>query len=167
MLSLRVLNLHVVDPSMHLILLRCPVMPSNTLLLILGISITGAGCSDGRPERIPVSGQVLIDGQPLEHGFVQVIPANDRAATGKLGPHGRFQLTTFETNDGCVPGTHPVAVIANESIDPQSQRWHAPKSYMNPDVSLLVVDVKEATDSLKIELTWDGEKSFVERFDAE
>lgn len=153
MLSLLVLNLYLVDPSIHLLFLHCPVMRSNTLLLMLGIAMTGAGCSDGRPERIPVSGQVLIDGQPLEHGFVQVIPANDRAATGKLGPNGRFQLTTFETNDGCVPGTHPVAVIANESIDARSLRWHAPKSYMNPDVSQLVVDVKEATDSLKIELT--------------
>ena len=62
-----------------------------------------------------------------------------------------------------------MAVIANESIDARSQRWHAPKSYMNPDVSQLVVDVKEATDPLKIELTWESldEKSFVERFDAE
>lgn len=143
-------------------------MISRTLIsLLLAASMTAVGCSDGRPQRFPVSGQVLIDGEPLEKGFVQVIPANDRAASGKLGPGGRFQLTTFEPNDGCVAGTHKVAVIGNESVDAQSQKWHAPKSYMDAENSGLTVTVSEEVTELKIELTWDGGEPFVERFDAE
>jgi hypothetical protein len=141
--------------------------PRMLFLLTVCLFMSTAGCGDGRTQRFPVSGQVTIDGVPLEHGFVQVIPANDRPATGKIGSDGRFQLTTYEPNDGCVPGTHKVAIIANETLDPRSQKWHAPKSYMDPTTSELEVTVTEATSPLKLELTWDGAEPFVERFDAE
>lgn len=133
------------------------------LLLALAMS----GCGEGRPTRVKVSGQVLIDGVPLGHGFVQVIPENDRAATGTLGPDGRFTLTTFDPGDGCVPGKHTVTVIANETLNPQSQRWHAPKKYIDPTTSNLHAEVSGPTDSLLIELSWGGGAPFVERFDAE
>ncbi|MEZ5939936.1 MAG: hypothetical protein R3C18_01005 [Planctomycetaceae bacterium] len=141
--------------------LRCSFLCSVALVVLL------AGCSDGRPARVPVSGRVLIDGKPLETGVVQVIPANDRAASGKLGPDGRFTLTTFTEDDGCVLGTHVVTVIANESIDPQSQRWHAPKKYCDPASSGLTIEIQKATDDLVIELSWDGAEPFVEHYDAE
>lgn len=136
-------------------------------LLVLLVALSCFGCGDDHPHRFPVSGQVLIDGKPVEHGTIQVIPEGDRAASGKLGPDGRFQLTTFKPNDGCVPGKHKVKIVATESPDPQSQLWHAPKKYTNPDESRLTVDITEPTDSLTIELTWDGGEPFVERFNAE
>jgi hypothetical protein len=126
-----------------------------------------AGCGDGRPARVPASGRVLIDGEPLEYGFVQVVPEGDRAATGQLGPGGRFTLTTFDNDDGVVPGKHKVAVIATESIDASSQRWHAPKKYMSTETSELEIEVTEPTDSLEVNLTWDGGQPFVERFQEE
>jgi hypothetical protein len=126
-----------------------------------------SGCGDDRPTRIPASGRVLIDGQPLEHGFVQVTPQGDRPATGKLGPGGRFTLTTFDSDDGVVPGRHPAAVIAVESIDAGSQRWHAPKKYIDSAGSGLTVEVEAPTDSLELNLTWDGGQPFVEKFDQE
>jgi len=125
------------------------------------------GCGDGRPARVPTSGQVLIDGKPLEHGFVQVVPSGQRPATGQLGPGGRFVLTTFDPDDGCVRGKHPAAVIALESIDGSSQRWHAPKKYMSVETSGLEVDISEPTDSLVINLTWAGGQPFIERFGSE
>lgn len=140
-------------------------MALRILLLVMLVSMVG--CGDGRPTRIPVSGQVVIDGQPLTHGFVQVVPENDRPATGEIGPDGRFSLTTFEPGDGCVPGTHKVAVIANETLDARSQKWHAPKNYMDIENSGLTITVKEPTDSARIELTWDGGEAFIEKFDAE
>lgn len=124
------------------------------------------GCDD-RPRRVAASGRVLIDGKPLEYGFVQVVPEGDRPAIGQLGPGGRFTLTTFDENDGVVPGTHPVAVIAMESIDAVSQRWHAPKKYMSHETSGLTITVEEPTDSLEINLSWEGGQPFVERFQQE
>lgn len=130
--------------------------------------VVASGCGGAdRPERVKVSGQVLIDGQPLEHGFVQVTPAKARPSTGKLGPGGRFRLTTFEPDDGCVPGKHPVAVIGVQSVDGSSQRWHAPKKYSSAETSGLHVEIPQATDSLLINLTWDGGKPFEERFAGE
>ena len=141
-------------------------MKSWILLAVALLTVAG-GCSDGRPKRVPVSGQVLIDGKPLAFGVVQVIPANDRPATGKLDSEGRFQLTTFDTNDGCVSGVHKVAVIANESMGARAQKWHAPKKYIDSANSGLSINVSQPTDSLKIELTWSGGQPFVEQFDAE
>jgi len=138
-----------------------------TGILVLALIVAVSGCGDQRPKRVPVAGKVLIDGQPLTYGFIQVIPENDRAATAKIGPDGSFRLTTFEENDGCVPGHHKVAVIANESLNPLTQKWHAPQKYMETGTSGLTIDVSDPTDSLVIELSWQGGKPFIEKFEAE
>jgi hypothetical protein len=139
----------------------------RSLLALASAAVAAAGCGDPGPKLVPVAGVVLIDGKPLTHGFVQVAPVGGRAATGKIGPDGRFTLTTFTENDGCYVGTHPVAVVATESIDGSSQRWHAPKKYTSADTSGLTVTVDGPTDGLKIELTWDGGKPFVQHFSKE
>lgn len=129
----------------------------------LGLAVSVAGCGDGRPERVPVSGRVLIDGEPLPLGVIQVIPADARVAQGKIGSDGRFELTTYEKGDGCVPGTHSVAVISREILNASAQRWLAPKKYTQPSTSELTVNIDGATDDLVVELTWDGQGPFVER----
>ncbi|MBN2022675.1 MAG: hypothetical protein JW809_07755 [Pirellulales bacterium] len=128
--------------------------------LLLSASL---GCGDGRPERVAVSGQVLIDGKPLGFGFVRVVPGNARAAHGEIGPDGRFTLTTFEASDGAVRGTHPVAVHAGEHLSETKIRWHAPKKYADAKTSGLTVTIDGSTDAIApIELTWGGGKPFVE-----
>lgn len=129
-------------------------------------ALTAIGCDSG-PKLVKVSGIVLIDGKPLSHGFVQVLPAGQRACSGKIGPDGRFILTTYEDGDGCYTGKHPAAVIATETLGPGSQKWHAPKAYVDSANSGLIVSVDGPTDDLKIELTWNGGKPFVEYFNKE
>ena len=124
---------------------------------------TLAGCRDGRPTRVPVSGRVLIDGQPLEHGNIRFYPQNHRAASAKIGPGGRFTVSTYEFGDGCVYGNHPVSVNASQLLNPTTQRWHAPKKYYSPATSGLMVEVTEPTDEAEIHLSWDGGKPFDER----
>src|SRR5262245_36257360 len=143
---------------------RFPARPAAALLA--AAALFAAGCSSG-PKVVRVSGVVLIDGQPLTHGFVQVAPAGYRPATGKIGPDGRFTLTTLTEGDGCVVGTHPAAVIATETLGPGAQKWHAPKKYAATETSGLTVTIDRPTDDLKIELTWAGGKPFVERFTKE
>lgn len=121
------------------------------------------GCSDGRPTRVPVAGRVLIDGQPLTTGFIRVVPANGRAATGTIDKQGRFRSTTFEQGDGCVLGTHPVEIIAFESISDIEILWLVPKKYHQANTSGLTVTIDGPTDDLTIELTWDGGQPYVER----
>ena len=130
------------------------------MLLLQMIAI--GGCGDGRPKLVPVSGRVLIDGKPLEIGFVHVVPPGDRPAIGKLGPKGRFTLTTFDDNDGCVLGKHPVAVIANKHIGSADLQWFAPIKYGDIATSGLQIDVSGPRDDVEINLTWDGGKPFIE-----
>ena len=144
-----------------------PMYAASPRWILLAVLLVSCGCKDNRPVRVPVSGQILIDGEPVEHGFVQVIPENDRAATGKLGAQGRFQLTTFEPNDGCVKGKHRVAVIAVQSDSPTSQTWLAPQEYADVETSGLEVEIKGPTKDLTIELNWDGKSPVTQTFDAE
>ena len=112
------------------------------------------GCGDGRPRIVPVSGRVLMDGKPLTGhvGFVRVVPAAARAATGRIDPaDGRFTLTTYEANDGCVEGSHPAAVIVNTTVGNRLV-WIAPERYGDDATSGLTVEIEGATPELEIHL---------------
>lgn len=122
------------------------------------------GCGDGLPARVPVTGRVVIDGEPVRFGMIKLINPNTRAASGRLDEEGRFQLTCLKKHDGVIPGAHRVEVAATEGIDEHTVRWHAPKKYANANTSGIEVTIDEPTDDLLIELTWSGGKGpFVER----
>jgi hypothetical protein len=120
--------------------------------------ITIAGCGDGRPSRVPVSGTVVINGQPLTRGFVKFVPANGRPSVGKIGEDGKFTLTCFDGGDGAIPGTHRVQVSSNRIISANKIEWFAPPSYADFRTSGIEVNVDEPTDDLTIELTWGNRK---------
>ena len=122
-----------------------------------------AGCSDGRPTRVPVSGQVLIDGQPLTHGNIKFIAPAGRASHGELNEQGRFELSCFEKNDGALIGTHQVAITSAKAINQNETRWLAPKKYADPRTSGLTQEITEPVDDLVIDLSWNGGHEFVEK----
>ena len=129
-----------------------------------------SGCSDGRPRREPVSGRVLIDGKPLEAGFIRVTPSEGRPASGSIGPDGRFHLKTYEDGDGCVPGNHPVAIIASKNIGDTATKWFAPKKYASPKTSGVTLEVTGPRDDVEINLSWKGsghDQPFTEKNDGE
>mgnify|MGYP007059560758 CR=1 FL=1 len=86
-----------------------------------------------------------------------MFPATGRPAWGELDDQGRFRMTTYEGHDGCVVGTHRVAIVAMELISESEQRWHAPQKYAHPDTSGLTVEITGQTDSLAILLTSDSD----------
>lgn len=139
-----------------------PGAPTAWLLLSLAGIVAAVGCGSGRPDRIAVSGQVLIDGQPLSQGLIQFVPEGARPSGGKLDAEGRFKLTCYDGGDGVVPGTHRVMISAKEILSESKVRWHAPPKYADFRESGLVFTLTEPTDDLKIELTWDGGKPFVQ-----
>ena len=133
-----------------------------SILICAAALVTLAGCGDGRPTRVAVSGKVLIDGEPLTTGIVQFVPDNTRPAAGKLDSEGRFSLTSYDGDDGVVLGTHRVMIAAKEMLGESKARWLAPPKYADLRNSGLKVEISEATDDLVIELTWDGKKPFVQ-----
>ncbi len=138
-------------------------------LLFLGLLVSPVltGCGDGRPRRVPVSGRVLIDGEPLSHGTIMLVPHDARPSTAPLDAQGRFTMNCFDEGDGAVLGTHRVGVSAVKPLSGSSQQWLAPKRYVDYNDSGLEVEITGPTDDLKIELTWDGGRPFVETFQYE
>jgi hypothetical protein len=139
---------------------------STHLLLssAVGVAVLCTGCGDGRPERIPVSGTVLIDGAPLAYGSIMFLNDHARPAGAMIGPDGRFVLSCFARGDGALPGHHRVKISAQEALSERSVRWHAPKRYADEATSDIEVDITEPVDDLKIELTWGGGQPFDERW---
>jgi hypothetical protein len=138
-------------------------LSARKLFLTIIASVAAlSGCGDGRPSRVPISGQVLIDGQPLKFGSVRFIPAGGRASYGELNQEGRFALTCYDQDDGALVGKHRVEVAAAEPLGPIKRKWHAPKKYANYATSPLEQEITAANDSITIKLSWDGGKPFVE-----
>jgi hypothetical protein len=134
-------------------------LPAGRTALVAAVAVgflALSGCGESGPQIVPVSGTVTIDGQPLTYGHVQVLAAGWRPASGRLDGSGRFTLTTTAPNDGCAVGTHPVVVLAGESLTPETMKWHAPSKYADVSTSGLTVTITGPTDDLKIELKSDG-----------
>ncbi len=78
-----------------------------------------AGCGGvvDRPQLAPVSGVVMMDGKPLADVNVTFYFDGEQAprpAVGTTDESGKFRLTTFDTNDGAIVGTHIVTVTKIE-----------------------------------------------------
>ena len=131
---------------------RCLHVVAISLLLAF------AGCSERRPPRVPVSGIVLIDGQPLSRGNIKFVPEHGRPSAGKIGEDGKFTLTCYDGNDGALPGSHRVQVSANRGISDSKIEWYAPRKYADFRTSDIKVEITEPVDNLRIELSSDGKK---------
>jgi len=68
-----------------------------------------AGC--GQSETVPVTGTVLLNGQPATEAEVLFTPSKGRMASGQTDAAGKFTLSTNKPGDGAVPGDHKVTVV--------------------------------------------------------
>lgn len=83
----------------------------------LGVATWVAGCGKPGgplPEVAKVHGKISYGGKPLSKGAISFVPADPKStgqvATGPIGSDGTFDLTTFNTNDGALIGSHKVVV---------------------------------------------------------
>lgn len=134
----------------------------SIVLCSVTLSLAGCGGSD-RPDLVPVSGQVLIDGEPVADASLQFVPEGGRPASAQTDADGRFTLMTFEEGDGCAPGTHKVVVIAMTFPSATEEVLHVPEKYMDLETTDLTATVDGATDDLKLELSWDGKQGPITR----
>jgi len=115
------------------------------------------GCDSG-PTLIPISGQVSIDGKPLERGIVTVWVKDHRPSLGAIGKDGRFTLMTSRPGDGCVVGEHLVSVTSELGLKDESTQIFIPTRYGDPKASGLSVNVTEPKEDWMIDLTWRGDE---------
>ena len=90
-------------------------------------------------------------------------PKGARPSSSNLDENGHFTLTCYGSEDGVVPGIHQVEVNGAEYLSGTEILWHAPKKYAFFRASPLKQEITESTDSLVINLSWDGGKPFKER----
>jgi hypothetical protein len=128
--------------------------------LLCGLS----GCDQG-PERVPVAGRVLIDGQPLTKGTIRFVPETGRAASSQIAQDGSFRVISKSLAGsgmeikGLFPDTYRVAVLSSEPVDQTENsetRWLAPQRYADFRTSGLEVDIKKPNEKMIVELTWEG-----------
>jgi hypothetical protein len=146
------------------------VLQFGCLLCLAFATLGGCGKKqDARPRRVPVSGTVVRQGQPVAEATVLFEPASGtNAAVGQTDSNGRYQLTTFELNDGAVPGDYKVAIrkikvirntpagtVADDFVGaPPDEKWLLPTKYGYGESSGFTATVKADGDNhFKYELT--------------
>jgi len=138
-----------------------------TILFGTGALIGCIGSADG-PSVAPVSGMLTVGGKPRADVSVVFQPeAGGRPAQGVTDAEGRFTLSTFNTGDGAIVGTHNVGLGAGGTDDAappmpgfpgfdewqKKQREKIDPKYADPKKSGLVYTVpSEGLENVEIKL---------------
>jgi len=158
---------------------------ARVVAAVCAICFLAAGCgryrdqwTEQRPKTVPVTGEVLYKGAPLADAVVTFTNREaGRSATGTTDRNGRFRLTTFEKNDGAVPGKQEVSIrkgvpeipgtnltgMTKEELQAalnkmseaelralplKSQlRWEIPERYGSPETSGLTAEVVDGGEN--------------------
>lgn len=77
------------------------------------VTISSVGCGPSKPSTHTVTGTVTFQGDPVEGASVSFSPTEPdiRAAAGRTDSQGKYLLTTFEKDDGAMPGAYKVRVF--------------------------------------------------------
>lgn len=129
-------------------------------LFTMTLALAAAGCDQQTDHRVPVSGTVLIDGEPLTSGMIRFVPEVGRPSSSAILTDGSFDLASERVNQisesGVRPGSYRVQVSSSKIIDDETIQWQAPQKYADFRTSGLDVTISKPTEGLVIELTWDG-----------
>jgi len=140
-------------------------MRSAACVTLVALAMLALGCGRGGPRPVPVSGTVTVDGKPLAGGALTVAPENGRAAGGRIGPNGRFVLSTWIEGDGVAPGTHRVEVIAAKPLPGNRRQWLVPKKVRSLATSPLRLEVTGPTTAAVVAIEVDGATLEIESLD--
>ena len=81
------------------------------VFIALMVCLTFAGCGGPEgPTLVPVSGKVLLDGEPVAGALVQFIPTSGPSSGGQTDDNGEFTLTGPGNRPGAVVGSFTVTV---------------------------------------------------------
>ncbi|QEG38081.1 carboxypeptidase-like regulatory domain-containing protein [Roseimaritima ulvae] len=128
----------------------------STLMCLGGCSGKSDRWTQARPPVYPVSGQVLLNDQPVEHATITFQPSDPAGKAGSAitDAEGRFEAQTFDPGDGLTAGTHKVAIkkiamvdasgnIVEEIREPGgiTEKHFLPKKYGDYETSELEITV--------------------------
>ncbi|MCP4192182.1 MAG: carboxypeptidase regulatory-like domain-containing protein [Planctomycetaceae bacterium] len=101
-----------------------------TFLALSLCALAIVGCSAGHLPTYPTSGVVQFeDGDPVRFGSIEFYnQQHDVTARGTIDRNGRYELSTFQANDGAIAGEHQVVVIQMLMPNPVVKRSPADAS---------------------------------------
>jgi len=120
--------------------------------------------AEATPRPTKVTGTVTLDGKPLSGATIVFAPQQGRPACGVTDARGRSALSTFDKDDGALPGVYRVTITAGDSQDSakpnQGQPHRAvadkpaiPARYSVPAMTELTTDVRPGTNVWDFELS--------------
>lgn len=129
-----------------------------SLSLCAAITVVSLGCGrrpDGRPARVAFQARISIDGSPVDGAVVVLSPHGDggAAASGVTDPRGVVIFSTFESNDGVIPGDYAVSIMKTlvpdaPAISPDDPAYDPAKAGRAPKPKdLLPARYKDTTTS--------------------
>jgi hypothetical protein len=133
------------------------VFQRNFLLLVTLVLVSGCEPNLNHKKLVPISGRVMIDGEPLTEGTITVWVKDYRPAIGRIESDGRYTLLTHKPGDGCRPGTHPITITSQVSYGEDSIEYLIPAIYGSPETSKLTITVDEPRDNVDYNLTWNDD----------
>lgn len=128
----------------------------GSVLLVL---LSALGCSDSdRLTTYALRGEVTYeDGQPIEEGNIMFVAEGLPSGRGLIDA-GRYELGTYESDDGIVAGTFQIAITVSPPVDfdPDGGK-RPPKSahakYTHPETSGLTFEMTpESSGEFNIKL---------------
>ncbi len=143
------------------------VFLSRTALAIAALALCPhlAGCGDGGPRLVPVTGVVTLDGKPVAEAGVLFKPAGPGdlpPATATTDAEGKFSLATLN-KPGAALGEYQVSVVKNKTtnvgefgaVGPGGPKveWVVPQRYGIPENSGLKATVTEKDREFKFDLS--------------
>lgn len=120
------------------------------LLVVLIPLLSSCGNNNG---LATVTGTVRYNGKPLPNAYIAFSPMENglRSAGATTDSEGRYNLTTFQSNDGAPVGKHRVIIRAEElpegprlaadDINYKRGKLLTPPRYSDPELSGLTADV--------------------------
>lgn len=132
-------------------------VPATTILMLMGTSCSRPSF-DGVP-TFPVTGTVIVDGQPAEGANVKFTPIDEigspdaLTANGKTAEDGTFQLSTYVQGDGAPANKYAVTIFWLEPPKPPRGKDPGPdrlgRKYADPAKSAWQVEVHEEDNVLQ------------------
>lgn len=101
---------------------------SRGWLLLLGILFgTTVGCGPSGDGRVPLAGEVTFDGEPIDHGSIELHPEGEGlVVTGGLIRGGRFDIPVTQ---GPKPGSYLVRVYSSgDPVEPDPDEAPGPEA---------------------------------------
>lgn len=136
---------------------------STSRFVWLAVLLTCAGCEsdDGRVKVYPVDGVVQVRGEPLEGAELVFYPVAESLKgpgmpipAGTTDENGKYQLRSFDPEDGAPAGEFKVTIFWPEPIPSNvDQEMYQPKDrlkgrYSDPNTSPLTATVEEGGGTL-------------------